>query len=108
MEKLSLSIIRKSYIFYRYFYLYRDNVNKQDRYSIWQKSENLFMDIFENIYMASQTIQGDKLIILTETSIKLNFFKILIRLIKDIKILDNKKYIFFEELLDEIGRMLGG
>jgi len=34
--------------------------------------------------------------------------KILIRLAEDIKALPTKKYLYLEELLQEIGKMLGG
>jgi len=33
---------------------------------------------------------------------------VFIRLCKETRVLDNKKYILFEEDVDEIGRMLGG
>lgn len=34
--------------------------------------------------------------------------KILIRILKDLKILDIKKYLLLEDELQEIGKMLGG
>jgi len=45
---------------------------------------------------------------LEKTSIELNFLRVCIRLMKDIKAIDAKKYIVIEANLDEIGRMLGG
>ncbi len=49
-----------------------------------------------------------KLPTLEKTSVKLNFLRVCIRLMKDIKAIDAKKYIIIEANLDEIGRMLGG
>ena len=40
--------------------------------------------------------------------IKIDVLRVLIRLAKEIKALDNKKYLISQECLDEIGRMLGG
>lgn len=40
--------------------------------------------------------------------VKLNVLRVLIRLTKDVKAIDNKKYIALETNIDEIGRMLGG
>ncbi len=31
-----------------------------------------------------------------------------LRLSKELRVIDNKKYIYFQEIIDEIGRMLGG
>jgi hypothetical protein len=62
----------------------------------------------ENIFIASSLIKTEKSELLKTTSSKLNFFKILIRLLKDIKSISEKKYILLEGNLDEIGKMLGG
>lgn len=43
-----------------------------------------------------------------KSSLRLNFLRVFIRLSKEIKMLDNKKYILLQESVDEIGRMLGG
>ena len=45
---------------------------------------------------------------LEKVSLNLNVLRILLRPMKEIKTIDNKKYTAFEEILDEIGRMLGG
>lgn len=43
-----------------------------------------------------------------KTSRKLNLLRVFLRLLKDIKSIDLKKYSLLEESVDEIGRMLGG
>jgi hypothetical protein len=45
---------------------------------------------------------------LEKTSLRLNFLRVFIRLSKETKMLDNKKYVILQESIDEIGRMLGG
>jgi len=45
---------------------------------------------------------------LEKASIKLNFLRVFLRLCRDVKAIDTKKYIEWEEAIDEIGRMLGG
>ena len=45
---------------------------------------------------------------LERTSVKLNFLKVCVRLLKDIKAINSKTYIVLEAELDEIGKMLGG
>jgi hypothetical protein len=78
------------------------------RYTLWQKCENLLIDIIEEILMASQQSKAEKMPTLEKASVKLNFLRICIRLMKDLKAIDTKKYIIIEANLDEIGRMLGG
>ncbi len=66
------------------------------------------LEVIEGIITASQLSKSEKLPILQKTSIKLDLLKTLIRLCKDLKILDNKKYLLLESYLQEIGKMLGG
>jgi len=108
MEEFDIPIFKKTYDLYKSFYGFRETVSKQDRYTLWQRCENLILDILENILWASQLPKSEKIPILEKTSLRLNFLRVFIRLSKEIKMLDNKKYILLQESVDEIGRMLGG
>lgn len=108
MNDLDIPIFKKSYDLYKEFYTLRLSVPKQDRYTLWQKCESLLIDVLEGILFASQQSKAEKLPTLEKTSVKLNFLRVCIRLMKDVKALDAKKYILIEANLDEIGRMLGG
>jgi len=108
MNDFDIPIFKKSYDLYKTFYSYRSVVPKQDRYTIWQRCESLILDILEGILLASQTAKNEKLPILEKTSMKLNFLRIFVRLMKETKVMDNRKYTALQELIDEIGRMLGG
>jgi hypothetical protein len=108
MNDLDIPIFKKSYDLYKDFYNLRLSVPKQDRYTLWQKCESLLIEVLEGILFASQQSKAEKLPTLEKTSVKLNFLRVCIRLMKDIKAIDAKKYIIIEANLDEIGRMLGG
>ncbi len=108
MEELDIPIFKKTYNLYKDFYGFRNNVPKQDRFTIWQRCENIILEILENIIYASQLSKMEKLPILQKASLKLNFLRVFLRLCKETKVLDTKKYIHLEEDVDEIGRMLGG
>ncbi|PIS34737.1 MAG: hypothetical protein COT37_01110 [Parcubacteria group bacterium CG08_land_8_20_14_0_20_43_9] len=108
MNEFDIPIFKKTYDLYKSFYGFRETVSKQDRYTLWQRCENLILDILENILWASQLPKSEKIPILEKTSLRLNFLRVFIRLSKEIKMLDNKKYILLQESVDEIGRMLGG
>jgi len=108
MNELDIPIFKKSYDLYKDFYTLRLSVPKQDRYTLWQKCESLLIEVLEGILFASQQSKLDKLPTLEKTSVKLNFLRVCVRLMKDIKAIDAKKYVIIEANLDEIGRMLGG
>jgi hypothetical protein len=103
-----IPIFKKTYDLYKAFYVYRADVPRQDRYTLWQRSENCILDVLEGVLLASQISKAEKVPVLENTSVKLNTLRVFIRLMKDVKAIDNKRYIAFESDIDEIGRMLGG
>ena len=107
-DEFDIPIFKKSYDFYKMFYMFRTAIPKQDKYAIWQKAENLAIEILEGILSASYKQRFEKVAVLEKVSLNLNVLRVLLRLMKEIKTIDNKKYTAFEEILDEIGRMLGG
>jgi len=81
---------------------------KKDRYSLGQNIENTTLEIFEYFFQITHLSGQEKLFLLQKTSNKLDILKILIRLAKDVQAIDNKKYLQLEQLLQEVGKMLGG
>jgi hypothetical protein len=108
MNEFDTPIFKKSYDLYKVFYGYRADVPKQDRYTIWQKCETLMVELLECILLGGQTAKAEKLPVLEDASMKLNLLRVFVRLMCDVKAIDNKKYIALESKIDEIGRMLGG
>ena len=108
IDDFDIPIFKAAYELYKTFYSYRDGVKKQDRHTIWLRCENIILDILENILLASQTHRSEKIPILEKVSLKLNFLRVFLRLMKEVKTIDNKKYTKLETSVDEIGRMLGG
>lgn len=108
MDNFDIPIFKKSYELYQAFHGYRDAVKKRDRHTIWERSENAILDVVEGILAASEAYKMEKLPILKNVSVKLNLLRVFFRLAKDAKVIDLKKYMALEEMIDEIGRMLGG
>ena len=106
--EIEIPILKKSYELYKLFHEYRKVVPKQDRYTIWERSENALLDMLECFLDAGYTKSSNKQLLLEKGSTKLNLFRFLIRLMKDTKSLDTKRYLALQTLIDEIGRMLGG
>jgi four helix bundle protein len=105
---LDVPIFQKSYDLYKLLYLYVGSFPKKDRYTLGQRIENSLLDFIESIILACQLAKTEKLPILQKASIKLDVVKVFIRLCKDLKVLDNKKYLILESQIQEIGKMLGG
>lgn len=85
MNDLDIPILKKSYDLYKEFYKLRLVVPKQDRYTLWQKCEGTLITVIEGILMASQQSKIEKLPTLEKVSVKLNFLKVCVRLMKDVK-----------------------
>jgi len=105
---LDIPIFQKVYELYKLLYQYVASFPKKDRYTLGQRVENSLLDFMESVILASQLSKTEKLPILQKASIKLDVLKVFIRLCKDLKVLDNKKYLILKSQVQEIGRMLGG
>ncbi len=107
-ESFDTPIFNQTYELYKEIYTLRFTVPKIDRYAIWQRVENTNLEVLEGILRAIGLPKSEKAGVLEESSNKLNMLRVFIRLAKDVRAIDNKKYIILQEKLDEIGRMLGG
>lgn len=108
MEEFDIPIFRKAYDLCKSLYVHRNNVSRRDRYALWQRCENAAMDVLTRLLLASQTPKTGKLPILERASFELNFLRVFLRLCKEVKAIDAKKYVEWQAEIDEIGRMLGG
>ena len=108
MNNFDIPIFKKSYDLYKTLHEYRNSIPKKDKFTIFERCENAVLDIIENILLASSQNPKDKLPTLNYINLKLNVLRVFIRLIKDVKAIDNKKYVHLQSIADEIGRMLGG
>ena len=108
MNDNDIPILKKTYELYKTFHEYRKLIPKQDRFTIYERSEGIILDVTEHIYHAGYSKTTQKVLILEKASAKLNLLRLLIRLMKETKTLDTKKYVVLQGMIDEIGRMLGG
>lgn len=108
MNDNDVPILRKIHELYKLFHEYRLLVPKHERFSIYERSENIIIEILELILEASYSFKEKKTTLLDKASIRLNVLRFFIRLMKENKSLDMKKYTLLQGIIDEIGRMLGG
>ena len=108
MNELDVPILQKSYDLYKQLHSYRRLVPKQDRYTLFERADNTMLEVLSGIFTASNQPKVQKLKTLEEVSNNLNLLRLSVRLMKDIKALDNKKYLNLQSDIEEVGRMLGG
>ena len=108
MDNFDIPIFKKAYDLYKTLHEYRSSIPKKDRFTIFERCEATLLDIIENILLASSQNPKDKLPTLNHINLKLNLLRVFIRLIKEVKAIDNKKNVNLQSMIDEIGKMLGG
>ncbi len=72
------------------------------------KTEKYIIEILELLIEASHTYNQEKILLIKKADVKFDTLKIIIRLLKDLKIIDDKKYLELQKRIQEIGKMLGG
>ena len=93
MNDNDIPILKKAYDLYKTFHEYRKAVPKHDRHTIYERSERLILEIIESLFLAGYAKLANKAITLEQVSAKLNLLRLLVRLMKDTKTLDSKKYV---------------
>ncbi|MDP2364066.1 MAG: diversity-generating retroelement protein Avd [Ignavibacteria bacterium] len=93
---------------YKLWHSFLPHFPKTSRYTLGSKIDSLFIETTESVIKASYLTKAEKLLYLTQASIKLDLLKFFLQVAWEIKALDNKKYIRLSEKLNEIGKMLGG
>lgn len=94
--------------FYKKIYSISSKVPKKDRFSIYLKIENICLDIFTLTIAAALESKSNKLPILNSARIKIEVLKRLIRITKELNIIEMKKYINLGTDLQEISKMING
>ena len=81
---------------------------KKDKYVLGAKCEEYISTILEILLEANYLPKVEKLPFIKKTNNKFEILKIFIRLLKDLDIIDQKKYLTLQTIIQEIGKMFGG
>lgn len=101
-------ILKRTVDLYREFYQHLKTFPKKDQYMLGRRCEEYILKFMEFILLAAGFDKPHKLKALEEANNKFDVLKVLFRMARELKMLDNKKYLSLEEKAQEIGRMLGG
>lgn len=104
---LDIPIFHKIYDLYKLLHGYYHIIPKSQRYTLWQKCENTTLAILETLIETCHQKGDDRIKLLYHISNKLDLLKVLIRLAKDTRTIDPKQYLEIQQIIQEIGRMLG-
>lgn len=107
-SNLEIPLFGKLYDFYKNLSQVIEKFPKTKRYGLGQKMDQIALELIELIVRASYLQREQKPSVLEKSVVSADLLKILLRLAKDNKALDNKKYLQLESNLQEIGRMVGG
>src|SRR5690606_4935627 len=90
---------------YKEYYQYWKLFPKKDQYLLGEKIGDNILQFMELTLYAVNQSRDQKLKTLESANRKFEMLKVLLRLARDLKLMDNKKYLSLQERLQEIGRM---
>lgn len=108
MESNNLSVLNKTIRAYKLWLSFNQHVNKNLKFSLVSKIDNIFLDLIELIFQAATVEKSKKLPYIQKSLLKLDSLRLFLRILWETKAVDSKKYIAISISLDEIGKMLGG
>lgn len=102
-----LPVIKKTIELYKTYYGYLEKFDKKDRHALGVTCERHLISFIEFLLEARYLPQMHKRSTLIKTNNRLETLKMLIRILKELKIIDYTKYVNLQQYLQEIGGMLG-
>ena len=108
MQQLDIPIIHKTYDLYRALHELERTIPKMERFTVWQRSQNLCLDILQGLLSIGYQAPERRAEGLLRIAPSVDMLRVFLRLSFDVKAVNQKKYIALQDALDEIGRMLGG
>lgn len=104
---VSLPILQHVLASYKMWHEFLPHVTKSAKRTLGEKIDQLFLEAIEFIFIAGHQPKTSKAAYLQKAVIKLDLLKLFLRIIWEIKGMDNKKYITLSESVYGVGRMLG-
>ena len=101
-----MKIFHKTYEFMKWLHTLLNKFPKSEKYTMAQKIENTSLAFLENIIKSNNNF--DKRQSLQEAIVELDKLRIFFRMSKDLQFISFDQYEYGSNLINEIGRMLGG
>ncbi|KKP59544.1 MAG: hypothetical protein UR53_C0001G0044 [Candidatus Magasanikbacteria bacterium GW2011_GWC2_34_16] len=101
-------ILKRTIDLYKIYYNFAELFPKKDKYTIGATCEKYIVEIIEILLQAGYLPKEEKLPFIKKASDKFDILKVFIRLLRELNIIDQKKYLALQTIIQEIGRMFGG
>ena len=101
-------IVQASTELYKEFYTYFKTFPKKDQYLLGKRCEDALLAFIKYILSAANLPKDRKLRFLEAANAEFDLLKFLLRVAREMRMIDNKKYLSLEIKIQEIGKMLGG
>jgi len=105
---LDIPIFHRIYDLYKLLHSHQAQIPKLQRYTLWQKCENTTLALLEVLIETGHQKGEDRIQTLYSLSNKLDLLKVLVRLAKETRTIDNSRYLEIQAVIQEIGKMIGG
>ena len=101
-------ILKKTIDLYKLYYRYAELFPKKDKHALGAVCEKYIINVIELLLETSYLPKEAKQNVLLKANNRFESLKVFIRILRELNILDQKKYLQLQTLIQEIGRMLGG
>lgn len=87
---------------------YLVHLPRHTKYTLGTKMDSLFIDCIELALLAGYSTRENKAVVLQKLNSKFDTLKFFLKILWEIKGLNNQKYATLGQLLVQIGKMIGG
>ena len=101
-------ILKKTIDLYKTYYVYAQLFPKKDKYTLGATCERYLIAVIELLLEASYSSKENKRTRLFLANSKFETLKVFIRLLRELGVIDQKKYIVLQAMIQDIGKMFGG
>jgi four helix bundle protein len=106
MEYYQLDVYQSSYKLLQEIFIHTKNLNKEYKYSLGEDIKKKSFEVVLNIYRANR--EKDKVKFINTARDDIEFIRISVRLLKDLKVLNLKKFTLLNQSIEEVSKQLGG
>ena len=103
-----LPIVTKLNISYKLWHGFLTTLPRLTRYTLGTKIDDLFTACLELALLAGYATRTEKYVAIQKLSIKLDVLKFFLKVLWELKMIDNQKYTLLSVPLAEVGKMIGG
>lgn len=107
-DSTELPIITKLSSAYKLWHGFLVHLPRLTRFTLASKIDSYFVDCLELALLAGYASRQEKAVYVKKLSAKLDCLKFFLKILWELKALDNKKYINLSAELAEVGKMIGG